>query len=41
MTSAQGVKGNLTTVDHSDRRGLVTDLTSLRRGAALPKEGAT
>jgi hypothetical protein len=49
MASAQGMKGDLATVDHSDMRGLVTDLTSLRRGAALlygrgsalPKEDAT
>ncbi len=43
------MKGKLATVDHSDVRGLVTDLTSLRRGAALlynrestlPKENVT
>lgn len=35
MASVQGVEGDLATVDHSDMRGLVTDLTSLRRGAAL------
>ena len=49
MASGQGMERDLTTVDHSDIRGLVTDLTSFRRGAALlysrgsslPEEGAT
>ena len=49
MASVQGMKGEWATVDHSDMRGLVTDLTSLRRGAALlyhrgsilPEEDAT
>lgn len=49
MTSVQDTGGDIATVDHSDMRGLVTDLTSLRRGAvllysrgsSLLKEGAT
>lgn len=35
VVSVQGTEGDIATVDHSDMRGLVTDLTSLRRGAAL------
>jgi len=35
VASVQGTEGDFATVDHSDMRGLVTDLTSLRHGAAL------
>ena len=31
----QGAEGNYATVDQSDIRGLVTNMTFLRRGAAL------
>ncbi len=31
----QRMAGQFATVDHADMRGLVTDLTSLRRGAGL------
>lgn len=34
MAWVQDVAGDMTTVDHSDMRGLVTDLTWFRRGAA-------
>jgi len=34
-TLGQGRTKQIATVDHADMRGLVTDLTSLRRGACL------